>query len=57
MFENLEKATVGDGVEVILRGIFYKSKLREITIPVSVKVIEECAFYECKYLNKIIFAE
>ena len=57
MFENLEKATVGDGVEVILRGIFYKSKLREIVVPASVKVIEEGAFYECKYLNKITFAE
>ena len=57
MFENLEKATVGDGVEVILRGIFYKSKLREIVVPASVKVIEEDAFGKCKYLNKITFAE
>ena len=57
MFENLEKATVGDGVEAILKGIFYKSKLREIVVPASVKVIEEGAFYECKYLNEITFAE
>ena len=57
MFENLEIATVTDGVEAILRDIFYKSKLREIVVPASVKVIEDCAFYECKYLNLITFAE
>ena len=57
MFENLEIATVTDGVEAILRGIFYKSKLREIVVPASVKVIEEDAFGKCKYPNKITFAE
>ena len=57
MFENLEKATIADGVEAILRSIFYKSRLREIVVPASVKVIEEGAFYECKYLNEITFAE
>ena len=57
MFENLEKAIVADGIEAIPRCIFYKSKLREIVVPASVKVIEEDAFGKCKYLNKITFAE
>ena len=57
MFENLEVVTIADGVEAILRGIFYKSKLREIVVLASVKVIEEWAFGKCKYLNKITFAE
>ena len=57
MFENLEVATITDGVEAILKGIFAESKLRYVVIPASVKVIEECAFGKCKYLNKITFAE
>ena len=57
MFENLEVVTIADGVEAIPICIFAESKLREIVVPASVKVIEEDAFGKCKYLNEITFAE
>lgn len=48
---------VPDGVKVIGKGAFYDSRLGEVSLPESVRVIEEKAFYRCVDLWSLTLAE
>lgn len=48
---------VPDGVKVIGKGAFYDSCLGEVSLPESVRVIEEKAFYRCTDLWSLTLAE
>lgn len=48
-----QKVYVPDGVEVICKSAFQDMAFTEITLPDSVKVIEDRAFYFCASLSKI----
>lgn len=53
----LEEVIIGDGVENIPYGLCYGSKITNITIPESVKHIEDLAFSNCEDLQSIIIPE
>ena len=48
---------VPDGVKVIGKGAFYHSYLEKVSLPESVRVIEEKAFYRCRYLVELALVE
>ena len=50
---NLEILHLPDGLEIIEDKAFWKSAIREITIPYSVRKIGRNAFYECKQLKTV----
>ena len=47
----------GKPVTAIAKDAFNKSLLLDVTIPASVKVLEEGCFAQCNYLRKVIFAQ
>lgn len=53
---DLEEIILPDGLETVSYRAFMDSTIRRITIPVSVKVIENQVFYDCKSLEKIIIS-
>jgi len=51
--ENIEQITFGDCVERIPSGIINDSKIQSVTIPASVKAIDDGAFANCSQLGTI----
>ncbi|KAK8893013.1 hypothetical protein M9Y10_030270 [Tritrichomonas musculus] len=58
-FHKLTNITLDDSIQVseIPKFCFAYSRLKEITIPSSVAVISESAFYSCTSLRKVIFSK
>ena len=54
---SLKEINLPECLESIGKLCFYQSKLEEITIPKSVKMIEGSAFRECESLQKVVFQE
>ena len=52
---NLKVIELPEGTQAIQKGCFRKTGIIEITIPKSVKTIEESAFQECKDLQAVVF--
>ena len=52
----LQDVTIPEGVEVIRAHWFYKSHIKSVEIPSSVRKIETEAFCECFYLERVRFA-
>ena len=48
---------IPDNVEHLGERWFANSNIESVTIPASVKCIDTCAFYKCKNLKRITFAE
>ena len=69
MLSKLAKVVLPEGLESIGENLFGKEKLKEVTIPKSVKTIEGRreytngkwvyygAFSECKNLQRVVFKE
>ena len=56
-FNHLETITLGKDITRIGKAAFYNTKIKSIHVPLSVKVIEESAFQNCKYLEQITFED
>ena len=53
----IETVNLGEGVRLIPKRFFSKSSMESITLPESLEIIEEYAFYNCKNLKSIVIPE
>lgn len=53
VYSGLETVELAEGIEKIPLNTFYKSNLKEITLPSSLREIGACAFLECHYLATV----
>ena len=54
MYSGIESAEIEEGVDVIPMGAFCYSKIKEIVLPKSVKVVGSLAFLKCEELSSVI---
>ena len=57
LLKNLTRVSLPKGMENIPQYAFSNGKLEEVHIPASVQSIGESAFYQCKNLQRVTFAE